>query len=533
MYDDPRLLVVDDEEVICQGCERIFSGQGINVETSTDANEGLRLASQNDYLAILLDMKMPAMDGIRFLEELRKAKPDTPVIVITGYPSASNAVSAKRWGITDYITKPFAPEAVTQSVLKLKSTYKSTTQAAPVAETPKVVLPEVKPAKKVCFWDETWVDLREEGTARVGAMLTRMQAASVIAVRLPRISDTVYQGLPLASLTMADRSQVIVSSPLTGVVRTTNERWSESLSTFFNDPQGNDWLATIAPSRFDAEIKKCRIRHVILFNADQDLARDQADQLAVWGCQVRQTSSWSELSMALKDSECDVLLLDAASVGEGGPALVGQMNASNPSMKVVVIGGHEYRAEVEYRKHKIFYYAIEPFGDQEIIDIIVAAFRPKLAISEREAPRHGLSEPVSKINITNRRGTKVCLLVSKGMMKRDNGLGWHVRSKLLDRLYPMETTMGLLDVTPIRILDAACNCDRLFILRTKDTGRIAGSLVRDSEGEGQLFSSIVQEAHKVTSLLVQPAGLGSAAAAFDARITAALAEHIVNEMVVC
>ena len=68
MSDDPRLLVVDDEEAICEGCRRIFSRQGFEVEKSSDASQGLHLAEENDYAAILLDIKMPNMDGIEFLE---------------------------------------------------------------------------------------------------------------------------------------------------------------------------------------------------------------------------------------------------------------------------------------------------------------------------------------------------------------------------------------------------------------------------------------------------------------------------------
>jgi sulfhydrogenase subunit beta (sulfur reductase) len=110
------LLVVDDEEVICRSCRRIFEGQGFQVATTNDPGEGLSLAAEKDFAAILLDVKMPTMDGIRFLEELRKTKPDVPVILITGYPSLSNVTSAMRLGAADYVTKPFTPEEITQAV---------------------------------------------------------------------------------------------------------------------------------------------------------------------------------------------------------------------------------------------------------------------------------------------------------------------------------------------------------------------------------------------------------------------------------
>ena len=78
MSDNPKLLVVDDEEVICQACRRIFSRQGFQVEVNTDACEGLNCALHGEYAAILLDIKMPKIDGIQFLERLRETKPDQP-----------------------------------------------------------------------------------------------------------------------------------------------------------------------------------------------------------------------------------------------------------------------------------------------------------------------------------------------------------------------------------------------------------------------------------------------------------------------
>ena len=62
----PRLLVVDDEEAICEGCRRILTRQGFAVEKTSDPVEGLDRATNTDYAAILLDIKMPAHDGIGF-----------------------------------------------------------------------------------------------------------------------------------------------------------------------------------------------------------------------------------------------------------------------------------------------------------------------------------------------------------------------------------------------------------------------------------------------------------------------------------
>ena len=119
MSDGPRLLVVDDEDVVCRSCRRIFEPRGFDVTTSKDAAEALSLATEHEYDAILLDIKMPVMDGIQFLQQLRNTKPDIPVIFITGYPSVATAASATRLGAADYVTKPFTPHEVVESVERL------------------------------------------------------------------------------------------------------------------------------------------------------------------------------------------------------------------------------------------------------------------------------------------------------------------------------------------------------------------------------------------------------------------------------
>ena len=119
MICDTKLLIVDDEETICQGCRRILGREGFRVQTSTDASEGLSLAREWRYDAILLDIRMPDMDGIEFLEELRKTDSEVPVIIITGYPSTASEAAAKRLGAAHYITKPFTPDKIADAVRDL------------------------------------------------------------------------------------------------------------------------------------------------------------------------------------------------------------------------------------------------------------------------------------------------------------------------------------------------------------------------------------------------------------------------------
>jgi len=285
MADDPRLLVVDDEEAICQGCMRIFSHQGFQVERSCNPYEALGLAAEEDFSAVLLDVKMPGMDGIQFLEELRGKKPDLPVILITGYPSVPSAVSAVRLGISDYVTKPFTPEEIMQAVHRVLG-YRDTRPRDASTAAPPRAEPCVPQEGEFWFLGESWFqvgkgagacacamhqpvpDRRFAGSVRVGAMLPRSPGPTTETIRLPQVGEAVYQGLPLARLIVAGRSQRTVPSPISGVVVAVNTWLQNDLAALWDDPCGKGWIACISPARFEEDVKNCRPRLVLVAGAD-------------------------------------------------------------------------------------------------------------------------------------------------------------------------------------------------------------------------------------------------------------------------
>lgn len=117
----PRLLVVDDESIVCESCARILGPQGYAVETTTDSHAGLSRALSTNFDAIVLDIKMPALDGIAFLDRLHRASRrlplrTPPVIAISGYADKRAESAAHRLGIDAYLHKPFSPEELRKAV---------------------------------------------------------------------------------------------------------------------------------------------------------------------------------------------------------------------------------------------------------------------------------------------------------------------------------------------------------------------------------------------------------------------------------
>ncbi len=113
------VLIVDDEIQMTAALEESLKRCGFEPVTYHNPVDVLEREKLTDYSLIITDIRMPRMDGIAFLEEIRKRKVYTPVIVITGYGTVDSAVRAMKLGATDYIMKPFSLEDLQRVVERL------------------------------------------------------------------------------------------------------------------------------------------------------------------------------------------------------------------------------------------------------------------------------------------------------------------------------------------------------------------------------------------------------------------------------
>jgi DNA-binding NtrC family response regulator/glycine cleavage system H lipoate-binding protein len=530
MAQDRTMLVVDDEEVVCQACRRIFSRQGFQVESNTDARQGLALAAEKDYTIVLLDIKMPNIDGIEFLERLRQKKFDVPVLIITGYPSIPNAAAAMRLGACDYVTKPFTSEEITWAVQRVLSTRQipAADGEKPLAEDEEAATPAKE--EETLFWDESWVRLAVDESASVGAVLPGLRGATVTEVRLPRIGEVVYQGLPLAGVVVAGKPLTAIPSPVSGVVAAVNDQLARRPELLASRPcedgWGGGWIACICTTRHE-ELTHCRRRRILLVNADPASSAEQAQKLKALGCQVQQVADRETLLAALADTADRAVFLDATSLSQAGPQLVELTNRQAPNLRVVVVGSTGGAGETAYRQHKIFYYAVEPFSDNEIADILTAVFQTREVQPPKGERQKEPSEPISGISITNRNQHKVELLAAPGLLWGNEGVGLQITQRLLSRMLPVVVAPGEAYLTPANIFQTAAGCDRVMVLLARDAGRLPGSLSRDAKPEFDVDPG--DAAGKVAILTVQPDALGGFAC-LDARTVSALADHIVWDM---
>ncbi len=526
MISDPTLLVVDDEQVYCDGCERIFSRQGFRVEGSNDAAEALNLATNNDYSAIILDVKMPNMDGIRFLEYLRATKPDTPVILMTGYPSIQNAASAVRLGASDYVTKPFTPEQITSAVRGLLHTDATANEEVEAKAAEPEDSADTEPESLV-FHGRAWAYLADRAAVRVGGVVPKLNATPV-ELQLPRVGEIVHQGLPLFVITDANGASVTIASPITGMVVDVNSGLNENPDLLWNHPCGLGWVAKIAPTRLESEEARLQKREVLAVTVNQDFRRFYRDKLSGIGCAARDVDPTDMEALVASARTSGVVLFDAASCGVDGPNIVGRLLREVPEAKVVVVAPAELPQQDLYRAQRLFYYAVPPLEDDEILAIIDSCYGLP-AVPKSPAPARGSQNlPISALHVDTDQGTRVTLLASGGLLQREAGLGLALRTELLDRLLPLETGLGDVKLTDTRVLRETMKSDRVFVLTTSDTGRIPGCLAPYQRGNLSEFTGI--DAENLTVLAIQPNPGEEAVPKLDAAILNALAEHIIEEM---
>jgi two-component system, OmpR family, phosphate regulon sensor histidine kinase PhoR len=128
------ILVVDDEESIREGSERILTRMGFQVYKASRGSEGLELLGQYPVSIVLLDLKMPGMDGMEVLGHIQKLNPEILVIIITGYATLETAIDAMKQGAYDFIPKPFEPDQLRIVINRARERLRLTEETKKLAQ---------------------------------------------------------------------------------------------------------------------------------------------------------------------------------------------------------------------------------------------------------------------------------------------------------------------------------------------------------------------------------------------------------------
>lgn len=132
-----RILIVDDEDNVRRMLSTAFALQGFETHCANNGRTALHLFADIHPDVVLMDIRMPEMDGIKALKEMRSHETRTPVILMTAYAEVETAVEALRCGAFDYVIKPFDLDElnlIVQRALQLQSMKKEDPSSAPGTE---------------------------------------------------------------------------------------------------------------------------------------------------------------------------------------------------------------------------------------------------------------------------------------------------------------------------------------------------------------------------------------------------------------
>jgi DNA-binding response OmpR family regulator len=113
------ILIVDDEKNIRLTLSQALEPMGAEIDTAANGEEALTKLKEKEFGLILLDIRMPGMDGMEVLHRVREIRPDIRVIMITAYGTVESAVEAMKLGAVDFLQKPFDPEEIRELVLRV------------------------------------------------------------------------------------------------------------------------------------------------------------------------------------------------------------------------------------------------------------------------------------------------------------------------------------------------------------------------------------------------------------------------------
>ena len=184
----PNILVMEDDVNVARGLEMILTEEGYAVNLAGTGALALALFKQKRYDLLVADLRLPDIDGMEVIRKVKTEKPETEVIVITGYGTTSRAVKAMKLGARDFLPKPFTEEQIKASIDDALKTPHLTVAPEPPSEIAGEAEKKLIQKREVIQalnrtaedWD-FWRDLMENGARALGTYDLSLEAKAAIA----------------------------------------------------------------------------------------------------------------------------------------------------------------------------------------------------------------------------------------------------------------------------------------------------------------------------------------------------------------
>jgi len=491
-----EILVIDDEKVVCQSCERILNEEGFSVTTVLSGEESLNLINEGRYDAVILDLKIPDISGMEILKVIGERMPNAKVIIITGYYSMESAVEAMKLGAVDYITKPFSPDKLS---LSLKEALKKRTVVAGEGDIAKPFIEkeefeekikELKysewvpvPSKPVYFSE--WMGMRigkDESVRIVLNDLFLKLKGKVEYIDFPQVGDQIEKNTPCFRIFYKNEESFSIQmeevcAPISGKVIELNQHTQRKTNIINEDPLFSGWLVRMIPANFNVEFKELKTRKILIADDDKIACESLVKYFQEDIYDIYHTANFQDIIEGVKNKRYDVAILGSRIYETPIYTAAKYIRDVDENLPIIVVT-EDYSPELtlKVREHNIFFHSLKPLDEAEIDMAVRNAFL-KIELKKREVEKPlnlDLLRFIKSIEVVNRSGKHIAIIGIGNVFNEYNYISKILVNRLKKINLPVNLYMDNRELLGKEVLSYVERNDKIIIVSGMKMGSTPG-----------------------------------------------------------
>jgi len=243
-----KILILDDDPVVTLSCKKILGAEGYSISTVDKGDDALNKLAKEDFDLFISDVMLPDISGMEVLKEARIIKPQTDVVIITGYPRLEDAKEASRLGAQQYLEKPFTPDFMINVAKKVFDKRGWILRQTFIDEFRDSVVPLREQENPILFYKEgTWARPIKDGLWEIGCDLRYwLLSGSLAYVEFAKGVDRLEAGKPFANIYSSNGQSNDLLSPMTCELREVNTKVNDVMAALLKDHMSEGWLLWLA-----------------------------------------------------------------------------------------------------------------------------------------------------------------------------------------------------------------------------------------------------------------------------------------------
>jgi CheY-like chemotaxis protein len=243
-----RILVLDDDPVVTLSCKRILGAEGFSVSTAEKGKEALSCLEKEDFDLLISDVRLPDISGMTVLKEARVIKPETDIVIITGYPTIEDAKESVKLGAAEYLEKPFTPDFMLNISKKVFDKKGWILRQAFIDEFRDSVVSLRDNENPVIFYKEgVWARPVNHGLWEMGCDLRYWLLSGNLAyVEFIRGIEEVAAGSPFARIYSSTGTHSELLSPMHALIKEINTKANDVMCALLKEHLSEGWLLWLA-----------------------------------------------------------------------------------------------------------------------------------------------------------------------------------------------------------------------------------------------------------------------------------------------